>query len=54
MEPLKVVLHFESVDEILRCDYSNGTSGGGMCFSRFYLMKCGNVEILSNFKLHHF
>ena len=31
-EPLKVVLDFESVDEILRCDYSNGTSTLCQCF----------------------
>lgn len=61
MEPLKVVLDFEPVDEILRCDYSNGTSTLCQCFqvvefvfSRSCLMKYGNVEILSNFNLHHF
>ena len=32
MEPLKVVLDFESVDVILRCDYSNGTSTLCRCF----------------------
>lgn len=32
MEPLKVVLDFESVDEILRCDYSNRTSTLCQCF----------------------
>lgn len=32
MEPLKVVLDFEPVDEILRCDYSNGTSALCKCF----------------------
>ena len=40
----KVVLTFESVDEILKCDYSNKTSltvlpYGIVCFSVFYKMK---------------
>ena len=42
----KVVLTFESVDEILRCDHSNETSSavllhGTVCFSIFYKMKFG-------------
>ena len=40
----KVVLTFESVDEILRCDHSNKTSSAVLlhstiCFSIFYKMK---------------
>ena len=42
----KVVLTFESVDEILKCDYSNETSSavllhGTVCFSIIYKMKFG-------------
>ena len=42
----KVVLTFESADEILWCDHSNETflgalSHGGSCFSAFYKMKFG-------------
>ena len=44
----KVVLTFESVDEILRCDHSYGTSlpvpsHGEFCFSKYYPMKSGNL-----------
>ena len=44
METCSVVLTFESVDEILWCDYSNKTSSvvhlyGTICFSIFYKMK---------------
>ena len=44
METCSVVLTFESVDEILWCDYSNQTSSavllhGTICFSIFYKMK---------------
>ena len=42
----KVVLTFESVDEILKCDHSNETSStvlshGTICFSIFYKIKFG-------------
>ena len=46
-----MILTFESVDEILRCDHSNETSlpeltHGAICFSNFDKMKFGNlVEI---------
>ena len=44
METCSVVLTFESVDEILWCDYSNKTSSavllyGAICFSIFNKMK---------------
>ena len=43
-ETFKVVLNFESVDEILWCDYSNKTSStvllhGTICILVFYKMK---------------
>ena len=46
METCSVVLTFESVDEILWCDYSNETSStvllhGTIFFSTFYKMKFG-------------
>ena len=42
----KVVLTFETADEILCCDHSNETflgalSHGASCFSAFYKMKFG-------------
>ena len=44
METCHVVLTFESVDEILRCDHSNETSllvrlPGSICFSIFLFKK---------------
>ena len=44
----KVVLTFESVDEILKCDHSNETSSavllhGTICFSIFYKITFGIV-----------
>ena len=44
METCRVVLTFESVDEILWCDHSNETPSavllrGTICFSMFYKMK---------------
>ena len=51
MEFCKVTLTFESVDKILCCYHSNGSSlpvltHGAVCFSKFYKMKFGNlVEI---------
>ena len=46
MEFCKVALTFESVDEILWCDYANETSQsvlshGATWFSTFYKMKFG-------------
>ena len=46
METCRVVLTFESVDEILWCDHSNETSSalllhGTICFSICYKMKFG-------------
>ena len=46
METFSVVLTFESVEEILWCDYSNEISSavllhGTICFSIFYKMKFG-------------
>ena len=46
METCSVVLTFESVDKILRCDHSNETSlavllHGTICFAIFYKMKLG-------------
>ena len=48
MGTCSVVLTFESVDEILRCDHSNETSSavllhGTICFSIFYKMNFKNV-----------
>ena len=44
----RLVLTFECVDEIPRCDQSNETSlpehsYGAICFSALYQMKFGNV-----------
>ena len=56
METCSVVLTFESVDELLRCDYSNETGSsavllhGGICFSILYKMKFG---IYLNFDFWH-
>ena len=54
-EGCSVVLTFESVDEILWCDYLNETSSavllhGTICFSIFYKMKFG---IFLNFDFWH-
>ena len=53
----KVVLTFESVDEILKCDHSNESywavlSCSAVCFAIFYRIKCGiffNDVILGTF-----
>ena len=55
METCSVVLTFESVDEILRCDHSNETSSaillhGIICFSIFY--KKGNLGFFLSFFWH--
>ena len=46
LESLKVVLTFESVDEILSCDHSNETSlpalsNGAICFQNFAKQNLG-------------
>ena len=38
----KVVLTFESVDEILWCDHSNGTSSAVLSLSTIYLVCSSN------------
>ena len=48
MEFRRVILTFESVDEILWCDHSNESSlpvltHGAIYFSKFYKMKFGNL-----------
>ena len=41
METLKVILSFESVDEILWCDHSNETSSAVLSHGTIYEMKFG-------------
>ena len=38
----KVVLTFESVDEILWCDHSNETSSAVLSHSTIYLVRCSD------------
>ena len=45
IEPRKVVLTFESFDEILRCDRSNETSSAVLSRGTIYLVCCSNFWV---------